>query len=193
MTAWSALLRNSPPPRHSCRGCKFQGKFSHNLGCCPQLVNLFPQLPCQSPRTAGAIHPALHQASRGAAFLQKAVCQSSCIPVGRALPTLPALPAAGSAVFQMWMMLGAKRKLQAPLLEPRGTSTHSTHLTRGHTPTTADKFSGAFLAGGQLQQPAERDSPGSPGRPSGWAGDRGSSGSGRRVAAPREMLQQRQR
>lgn len=76
-TALSALLRN-PPPASTQRLCgKFQGKFSHNLWCCPQLVNLFPQLPCQPPRTADAIHPALHQASRGAAFLQKAVCQSS--------------------------------------------------------------------------------------------------------------------
>ncbi|EDL88809.1 rCG38448, isoform CRA_a [Rattus norvegicus] len=90
----------------------------------------------------------------------------------------------------MWMMLGETPGAPS---EPRGTSTHSTHLTGGHTPTTADKFSGAFLAGGQLKQPAERDSPGSPGRPSGWAGDRGSGGGGRRVAAPREMLQQRQR
>lgn len=67
----SAPQKFPTPPGHSCRGCKFQGKFSHNRCCCTQLVNLFPRFPCQSPRTAGAIHPALHQATRGAAFLQK--------------------------------------------------------------------------------------------------------------------------
>lgn len=112
---------------------------------------------------------------RGGCFLARSphgrVPASSCTrPAGPAGCWLCSFPNVEDAA--------SERKLQAP--EPR--APHPGHpLAGGHTPTAAP----ASLQG--LQGPSqwlvaalagEGDSPGSPGRPSGWAGDRSSGGAG---------------
>lgn len=93
MTALSALLRNSPPPRHSCRGCKFQGKFSHNLCYCTQLVNLFPQLPDQLVPQNSRRHPPCPPPSiQGRCFLAKSRMSKFLHP-GWTRPPSPRSPA----------------------------------------------------------------------------------------------------
>ncbi|XP_044911001.1 uncharacterized protein LOC123384674 [Felis catus] len=140
-----AIARNVPSrPSHEkfpCQpltGCKFQGP--------PSTPGIWRQLlPCKMP-----------------------ACQSSCIPVGRALPACWLLAL-------QFSKCGRSREpgenSKAPPLEPRGPPPRLPPTGR-HTPTAA---AGKFVG---PSGPAEQDSPRSP---SSRAGD---SGSGRRVAAP---------
>lgn len=164
------------------QGRKFQGNFSHIpvwawLCCRGRFTSpsLSPHAPTSAPR------PRPPRVRRRLLPRKMLACQSSRIPVGRALP---ALLAAGAAVLQMRTMRPGDNS-EAPPPEPRG----RLPPRRAHPRRGACKFAGA--AGR-----AERDSPRSP---SSRAGD---GGCGRRVAALgydapraalREMLQPRQR